>query len=238
MPFERAQVIGGCSAHNSGVQTWGHRGDYEAWAEAAGPAWSAESMRPAFERATAQLRVETYSRRYLTPWQDAWFQGFLAADLPELTDLNDLDEAVGVAPDSVNIVDGVRFNTAFAYLDPLREDARLSIRGDVLVDRLLLEGERAVGVLVRHGGRGAEVRAGTVVLSAGSFCTPAVLQRSGIGASADLRRQGISVAVDLRGSARTSTTSPSSSCAWRGQRRSPPRCRPTRPVAAGPPMSR
>ena len=43
--------------------------------------------------------------------------------IPATDDLNDLDEAQGVSPSPVNIDDGVRFNTAFAYLDPVREPA-------------------------------------------------------------------------------------------------------------------
>lgn len=198
--FERSRVIGGSSAHNGAVQTWGHRADYDAWAEACGPGWSADALAPLFERASAQLRVRTYERAELTPWQEAWFEAGPAAGLPQLADLNDLDETVGIAPESVNIVaDGVRFNNAFAYLDPLREEPRLRIAGDSMIDRLLLDGDRVAGVVVARGEERIEVRAPLVVLCGGTFCTPAVLLRSGVGPADDLRALGIEVAVDLPG---------------------------------------
>ena len=50
--------------------------------------------------------------------------------IPATDDLNDLDESQGVSPSPVNIDDGVRFNTAFAYLDPVRGKPNLTIVGD------------------------------------------------------------------------------------------------------------
>jgi len=200
LPLERSRVLGGCSAHNGAVQTWGHRLDYDGWAEYAGPGWEADTLLPLFERASEQQRVRTYERAELTPWQESWLAAWGASGLPLLDDLNGLDETVGAAPESVNIVDdGVRFNAAFAYLDPLRGDPRLTIAGDALVDRLLLEGERVVGVRALRDGAAVAVRAPLVILCGGSFCTPAVLLRSGIGPAADLRALGIEVAVDLPG---------------------------------------
>lgn len=197
--FERSRVLGGCSAHNGAVQTWGHRLDYDGWAEYAGPGWETDALLPLFERSSAQQRVRTYERSELTPWQAAWLEAWGEAGLPLLDDLNDLDETVGAAPESVNIVDGVRFNSAFAYLDPLRGDPRLTIAGDALVDRLLLDGDRVAGVVAIRDGAPTEVRSPLVVLCGGTFCTPAVLLRSGIGPAADLRALGIDVAVDLPG---------------------------------------
>jgi choline dehydrogenase len=197
--FERSRIIGGCSAHNGAVQTWGHRLDYDGWAEYAGPGWETDELLPYFHRATEQLKVHTYERADLTPWQEAWLNAWVADGTPLLGDLNGLDETVGVAPESVNIVDGVRFNSAFAYLDPLRGDARLTICGDALVDRLILDGDDVAGVVAISGGEPVEVRSPLVILCGGTFCTPTVLLRSGIGPAADLRALGIEVAVDSPG---------------------------------------
>jgi choline dehydrogenase len=197
--FERSRVLGGCSTHNSAVQTWGHRRDYDGWAEYAGPGWTTDELLPYFERATEQLRVRTYERAELTPWQEAWLGAWVEAGVPLLDDMNGIDETVGVATESVNIVDGVRFNSAFAYLDPLRGDAGLTIAGDALVDRLILDGDRVAGVVVVRDGAAVEVRSPLVILCGGTFCTPTVLLRSGIGPAADLRALGIDVAVDSPG---------------------------------------
>lgn len=198
--FERARVIGGCSAHNGAVQTWGHRDDYDAWAAAGNPGWSTDELLPFFAQATEQLRVRDYAVAELTPWQRAWFEAGPAAGLPQLQNLNDLDETVGIAPESVNIVDdGVRFNNAFAYLDPVRHLENLTIVGDANVDHVVVENGRAVGVVAWHGGERVEVRANHVVLAGGTFGTPTVLLRSGIGPADDLRALGIPVVADLPG---------------------------------------
>lgn len=189
--FERARVIGGCSAHNGAVQTWGHRRDYDDWGI---PGWTADDLLPHFRRASETLRVRTYEVGELTPWQRAWYEAAPAAGLPHLADLNDLDETVGIAPESVNVVDGVRWNAAFAYLDPVRE--RLTVAGDALVDRVLVERGRARGVVLADGTR---VEAGVVVIAGGTFCTPAILQRSGVGPPGELRRLGIPVEAPLAG---------------------------------------
>ncbi|EHN11930.1 Choline dehydrogenase [Patulibacter medicamentivorans] len=198
--FERSRILGGCSTHNGAVQTWGHRRDYDDWAAAGNPGWATDDLLPLFRRASEQLRVTTYAIDELTPWQEAWRAAGPAVGLPQLADLNDLDETVGFAPESVNVVEGgVRFNNAFAYLDPVRGRPNLRIVGDALVDRLLVEDGRAVGVVVRHGGAPVEVRAARTVLAGGTFCSPAVLLRSGVGPAADLRALGIPVVADRPG---------------------------------------
>jgi choline dehydrogenase len=45
----------------------------------------------------------------------------------------------------VNAVGAIRWNTAFAYVDPARERPNLTILADTLVDHVLLAGDRAVG---------------------------------------------------------------------------------------------
>ncbi len=197
--FERARVLGGCSTHNGAVQIWGHRADYDGWASYAGPGWATDDLLPHFERATEKLRVRTYDRGELTPWQEAWLGAWVDDGMPLLDDLNGLDETVGVAPESVNIVDGVRFNSAFAYIDPLRGDERLTICGDTLVDRLLFDRDSVIGVVAIQAGEPVEVRSSEVILCAGTFMTPTVLLRSGIGPETDLRRFGIEVKVDSPG---------------------------------------
>jgi choline dehydrogenase len=82
----------------------------------------------------------------------------------------------------VNAVDGVRWNAAFAYLDPVRGRENLTILADTLVDRVLLDGDRAVGVVTTAG----ELRARRVVLAAGAYGSPGILLRSGIGPEREL----------------------------------------------------
>ncbi|MEU6642565.1 FAD-dependent oxidoreductase [Saccharomonospora sp. NPDC046836] len=197
--FERARAIGGCSDFNGCTQTWGHRRDYDSWAESGLTGWSTDDVLPLFEEGTRRMRVHTYSAADLTPWQRAWYEAAPAAGMPCLADLNNVDESAGFAPESVNIQDGVRVNTAFAYLDPVRALPNLRIVADALVDRVIVTKGRATGVVVRHQGSAATVRAGTIVLAAGAYNSPTVLLRSGIGPYAQLAALDIPLVRHLPG---------------------------------------
>lgn len=153
----RARILGGCSAHNACVALRGAPADYDAW----GPGWTYAELEPYLRRAERELRVRTLVADELSPWHRAFAE---AAG----------DDAI-LHP--VNVVDGVRWNAAFAYVDSARGRANLHILADTLVDRVLLEGERAVGAATSVG----ELRAETVVLCSGAYGSPAILLRSGIG---------------------------------------------------------
>jgi choline dehydrogenase len=197
--FERAKVIGGCSAHNGCIALLGHRRDYDGWAELGNTGWDWASVAPAFERATRALRVMTPADEDVTPFHRAFIEGARAAGIPGSADMNDPDEGAGVAAAPVNIVDGVRWNTALAYLDPVREKGNLTVVGDALVDRVEVERGRAVAVQAIVGGRRERIAAGRVVLAAGAYGSPAILLRSGIGPADELRGQGITPVHDLPG---------------------------------------
>ncbi|MGZ7246353.1 GMC family oxidoreductase N-terminal domain-containing protein, partial [Streptococcus pyogenes] len=65
---------------------------------------------------------------------------------------------------------------------------------NVLVDRLIVENGRAVGIVFRQGTEEVEARTrGEVILCAGSIGSPAILQRSGIGPAEWLSALGIDV---------------------------------------------
>ena len=104
-----------------------------------------------------------------------------------------------MAPSPANIVDGVRWNSAFAFIDEIRSGANLTIVGNTLVDRVLLENGRAVGVVALQDGKLITIGAGTVILSGGTYNSPQILLRSGIGGSHALRSAGITPLVSLPG---------------------------------------
>ncbi len=57
----------------------------------------------------------------LTEPQRAFVNAGTAAGLPFADDLDDIAAAEGIGPMPVNIVDGVRYNAAFAFLDAVRD---------------------------------------------------------------------------------------------------------------------
>jgi choline dehydrogenase len=112
------------------------------------------------------MRVRRIRRHELSPWHRA----FVAASE---------DDAI-LHP--VNAVGAVRWNAAFAYLDPARGRDNLKILANAVVDHVLLKGDGVLGVTTNAG----ELRAPTVVLAAGAYGSPGILLRSGIGAEREL----------------------------------------------------
>jgi choline dehydrogenase len=199
MRLERARVLGGCSAHNGCIAMWGCRLDYDRWEHDGNPDWGAESLLPFFQRGTAQLCVRTPSPEEVTPWHQAILDAAPSVGLPRVEDLNDLDQDVGAGITPVNIFNGVRWNTAFAYVDPVRSRSTLSIWGNMLVDRLIVQKGRVTALDVIGPSGPARVQTGQVVLCAGVYGSPALLLRSGIGTPEELRTLGIAIVHALPG---------------------------------------
>ena len=92
--------------------------------------------------------------------------------------------------------DGRRLTTLQAYLQRDAPPASLRINADRQVDKVLVEGDRALGVRLVDG---TMIAADSVILSAGTYGSPTLLMRSGVGPAAHLREMGIEVVVDLPG---------------------------------------
>jgi len=192
-------VIGGCSAHNGCVALAGHRRDYDTWAELGNPGWDWASVAAAFERARAALQVRQVDPDEASPFHAAFADACVSAGLARQENLDNPDGVAEVGFSPVNIRDGVRWNAAFAYLDPARACANLQIVGEVLVDRLEVAGGRAVAAHVIRDGIPSSIQAERIVLCGGAYGSPAVLLRSGIGPPDPLRALGIQPVHPLPG---------------------------------------
>jgi len=153
----RAKVLGGCSTHNACILVWD-----EELAE----------LEPYRDRALATIAPEPffYSEHELTPW----FAGVAAAAR---------ERGLDVATGPWNIRNGVRWNAAFAYVEPARSRPNLAIRANAQAERVVLDGERATGAVVD----GETIEADVVVVSAGAIGSPRLLLRSGIEAGSNLQ---------------------------------------------------
>jgi choline dehydrogenase len=141
-----------------------------------GPIWI---ERPDFERAAPATRAA------LEACFDAGY-----ADCPD----QNSPGATGAGPQAYNARDGVRQSTLVTYLRQARGLEGFELRPDTLIDRVLIRGGRAVGVVAATGD---ELLADLVILAAGAYASPVILMRSGIGPSAHLTEHGIDTLVDL-----------------------------------------
>jgi choline dehydrogenase len=194
--LERARVIGGCSSHNGCAAIWGSRVDYDNWSALSNAGWSTDELLPFFKLADETLRVKRISSSEITPWHQACLDTASRIGIPQVDDLNNFDEDIGMSTSPVNIVNGVRWNTAFAYLDPVRGNGRLTIQSQTQVDRLHLRNNHVEGVEAIGPDGPLTIHAGTVVICAGTYGSPAIMLRSGIGPASELRVLGIETILD------------------------------------------
>jgi choline dehydrogenase len=207
IPTPRGKVLGGSSAVNAGVAIRARATDLAKWANHGVDGWSYEEVLPTFKementptgddayhgRAGA-LSVRQRSDQELTPSLLGFVEASVAHGFNRVHDFNGAEQN-GADGYPVDVVDGVRQSTALAYLTTaVRSRPNLTILGDVNVDRVLFDGRRAIGVLAADG---TIHRAREVILSGGTYGSPAILLRSGVGPRADLRALGVEVVVDL-----------------------------------------
>jgi choline dehydrogenase len=193
--FERAKVIGGCSAHNGAIAAVGHASDYDAWGLAE---WRTDVLRPFFATALERMRVRAYQPSEASPFHARCLEAAVGCRWTIASDLCDLDANESFGLETVNIVDRIRWNTAFAYLDRVRTRSNLTVTDMTIVDRIVARPDGVTVIAWRYG-QPVTIDADRVVLSAGVYGTPAILQRSGIGDPKRLAAAGVRCVHQLRG---------------------------------------
>jgi len=156
-------------------------------------------MRPALARALERLTVRTYADDEVGPFHRFCLDAAAALGWTRADDLDDLDGGIGFGIEPVNINGGVRVNAAFAYIDPARARPNLTILDDALCDRIAFAPAGGGEAIVRRGGEETRIAAATIVLTAGAYGSPAILQRSGVGDPAVLEAARIPTVLELRG---------------------------------------
>ncbi len=222
-PIARAKVVGGCSATNGTIALRGAVRDFDGWAARGNPGWSYAEVLPAFLRVEddhdfadrwhgrgGPLPIRRYPAKELTAVNSAAYEAAVQAGFPEIADHN-RPGATGLGPAPVNTLAGVRMSAAMTYLAQARERPNLTILPNAHVDRVLIEAGRAQGVRLADG---RQVRAQRVVLSAGTYGSPVILMRSGIGRAQELRDLGIEPVADLPGVGRNLQEHPGVSVIW------------------------
>ncbi len=211
MPVPRGRVVGGTSAINGQVILRGVPEDYDSWAALGNDQWSYINMLPYFRKLETDtdirddfhgtdgpIPVRRFRKEDWLPFQNAFHQAALDAGYREDPDMNHPDSG-GVGPIPMNNPNGIRMSTGLTYINPNRHRLNLTVRGNVLVRRILFDGNRAAGVEVESGGEVFQVEADEIVLSGGAIASPQILMLSGVGPAEQLRNLGIPVVQDLPG---------------------------------------
>lgn len=206
--WARGRTLGGSTSINGMVYVRGQDADFNEAAALGGSEWAwthiAESYRAmeshqlgetSYRGGRGPLRVtlpETH------PLNDAVIEAGSKLGLLKKEDVNapEDDERIGYVP--ATIYKGRRQSAAVAFLNSIRHRQNLKVVSDLVVDRVLIEDERAVGIKASDGQSQVEIRARREVLvCAGAISSPAILQRSGIGPAEHLKELDIPVVKDI-----------------------------------------
>jgi choline dehydrogenase len=202
----RGKVLGGSSSINGMIFQRGNPLDYERWAADVGmESWDYAHCLPYFKRMETCLAGADEYRGgegplklergpATTPLFDAFFDAVREAGYDLTDDVNGRRQE-GFAKFDRTIYRGRRLSAARAYLHPVMSRPNLEVRCKAFVDRVLFEGNRAVGVVVG----GETIRAREVILCGGAINSPQLLQLSGIGNARELAALGVDVVHDLPG---------------------------------------
>lgn len=175
--FQRARVMGGCSSHNGCIAAVGHRSDYDDWQL---PGWTGSEVDPIFKHVVETMRVRAYQSDEAGPFHSKCVEAAQNLGWPIASDLCDLDANEGFGLETVNIVGTTRWNSAFAYLDPVRHMPGLSIFDRAMVN-CFQEGDSGTTLLFERDDQSQTLTSDQLILSAGVYGTPEILQRSGVG---------------------------------------------------------
>ena len=209
--YARGRVMGGCSSINAMLYLRGQGRDYDEWARITGDAsWSWENVLPVFKQSEDHWRGgdaahgsggEWRVEQQRLSWEilDAFRDAAAEVGIAKIDDFNTGDNE-GCSRFEVNQRRGVRWNAVKAFLKPVRNRPNLRVIANASVQRVRLEGRRAVGVEALVDGNAIFIAAKLeTILAAGAIGSPQLLQLSGIGPGPLLQSLGITVVHDLSG---------------------------------------
>jgi choline dehydrogenase len=206
--WPRGMVLGGTSSINAMVFVRGQPADFDAWRSMGNAGWGWADVLPYFRKMEDSDRGPSAWRGRggpqavsdvageLHPLCESFLHAGVEAGYARSADLNGAGVA-GVGTYEITTRDGRRMSAARAYLHPAMRRANLRVEMHALATRVHFDGTRASAVeyrqrVVLHTARASR----EVIVCAGSIASPALLQRSGVGAAAALQPLGIDVVCD------------------------------------------
>jgi choline dehydrogenase len=208
--YPRGKAIGGSSAINAMIYMRGQAADYDHWRQLGLAGWGWDDVLPFFKRhedhvlgpseahaVGGELRIEAPRVR----WDilDAFRDAANEAGVAPIPDFNTGDNE-GSCVFHVNQRRGRRWSAARGFLKPVLGRPNLRLETQCLVEGLVFDGKRAVGVRWRQNGAARSARCrGEVVLAAGAIGSIQLLKLSGVGPAGELGRLGVPVVLDRPG---------------------------------------
>jgi choline dehydrogenase len=210
LSYPRGKVIGGSSAINAMVYMRGQAADYDHWRQLGLTGWGWDDVLPYFKQhedhflgksdlhgVGGELPVQEPRVRW--DLLDAFRTAAEQANIKSVPDFNSGDNE-GICAFHVNQKRGRRWSAATAFLKPVLNRSNLRLETGCLVEGIMFEGKRAVGVRWRQGNENRMARCrGEVILAAGSIGSTQIMLLSGVGPAQQLAEYGIPIVADRPG---------------------------------------
>jgi choline dehydrogenase len=206
----RGKVLGGSSSINGLVYIRGQHEDYDHWAQLGNDGWSAAEVLPYFRKSEDQqrgadawhgaggpLRVSDPAEPH--PLCDAFIEAAEQGGYPRNPDFNGRQQA-GFGYVQLTARNGLRSSAATSFLRMALGRPNLQVVTGARATGLQFSDRRAEGVRYLVDGReGLAIARREVIVAAGAFNSPQLLQLSGIGPTGLLREHGIALVADRPG---------------------------------------
>ncbi|MCF2946632.1 choline dehydrogenase [Paraglaciecola aquimarina] len=208
--WPRGKVLGGSSSINAMCYIRGVPEDYDNWRDLGAIGWDWQSVLPYFKKSEKfQLDEEdlhgtkgyldVQKLRHSNVLSEAFVKAASEVELTKIEDFN-AQERNGLGYYHVTQQNGQRCSAAKAYISSVKDRQNLTIITNALVEKIVIQNKKAVGVKVTLAGKSIKLNVTKeVLLSAGAINSPQLLMLSGIGPKTHLEQHKITVEHDLPG---------------------------------------
>ena len=213
MHAPRGKMLGGCSSTNGMVYIRGQKEDYDHWQALGNRDWDYQSVLPFFKKSeTCTIEgadpayhgdsgpLHVSQLRYHMPLYDIYINAAMDQGYRRNDDVNG-ESQEGVGEFHVTQKNGKRHSTAAAFLKPVMQRSNLTVLTYAYTRKILLENKKATGVEYqdKKGNIHQVFADDEVILAAGAFHSPQVLELSGIGNPEIIRSRGVELLHELNG---------------------------------------
>ena len=209
VPVPRGKMLGGTSSINGMLYVRGHAKDYDRWAEEGCTGWGWNDVLPYFRKSEDNVRGASLYHGAGGPLSvsdiahdrlsDAFVDACIQSGSGRTNDFNAATNE-GAGYYQVNTRNGRRASTSQVFLKPSLNRPNLRVITDAHVTGLSFQEQRCTGITYLQGAEPRTLAArGEVIVSAGSYLSPTILQRSGIGPGELLQQHGVDVVADRAG---------------------------------------
>ena len=213
--YPRGKTLGGSSSINGLLWIRGQSNDYDNWRQQGNKGWGWDDVLPYFIKSennelgkgkfhSDEGPIMVANKKIKLKMLDEFINAAEEKGIPKVNDFNTGDNfGVGFFQFTTTFNKlglKLRYSAAKGYLNPAKKRSNLKIITNAHVQRINFEGKKASGIEYFLGENLSKISANKeVVLCAGSFGSPHILQVSGIGDGDKLSKIGIDLIKNLKG---------------------------------------